>query len=57
MGGSIPESQWNLYYPYGFTNIDNGHTLGFLIGLLGAITVGLIFTGTVLYLLNRKKAD
>ena len=47
----------NLYYPYGFTNIDNGHTLGFLIGLLGAITVGLILTGTVLYLLNRKKAD
>ncbi len=57
VGGSIPESQWNLYYPYGFTNIDNGHTLGFLIGLLGAITVGLILTGTVLYLLNRKKAD
>ena len=55
IGGAIPEDQWSNYYPYGFTNIDNGHTLTFLIALLAGIAVGLLITGTVLFLLNRKK--
>ena len=55
LGGAIPEDQWNQYYPYGFTNIDNGHTLTFLIALLAGIAAGLTVTGFVLYLLNRKK--
>ncbi len=55
LGGAIPEDQWDKYYPYGFTNIDNGHTLTFLIALLAGIAVGLMITGLVLYLLNKKK--
>ena len=55
LGGAIPEAQWDQYYPYGFTNIDNGHTLTFLIGLLGGIAVGLVIIGFVFYSLNRKK--
>ena len=55
VGGAIPEDQWNQYYPYGFTNIDNGHTLTFLIALLAGIAAGLVITGFVLFLLNRKK--
>ncbi|MBO4604511.1 MAG: hypothetical protein J5657_04360 [Clostridiales bacterium] len=57
MGGAIPEDQWSNYYPYGFTNIDNGHTLTFLILLLAGIAVGLAITGTVFYLLNKKKSE
>lgn len=56
IGGAIPESEWDRYYPYGFTNIDDGKTLTFLIGLLGGIAAGLVITGTVFYFLNRKKS-
>ena len=55
IGGAIPESEWYRYYPYGFCNIDNGHTLTFLICLLAGIAVALILTGFVFYALNRKK--
>ena len=57
VGGSIPEAEWDRYYPYGFTNIDNGHTLTFLISLLAGIAAGLVITGFVFFSLNRKKKD
>ncbi|MBO7451049.1 MAG: hypothetical protein J6U54_11860 [Clostridiales bacterium] len=56
IGGAIPEEQWDRYYPYGFTNIDDGHTLTFLICLLAGIAVALVITGFVFYALNRKRA-
>ena len=55
-GGAIPEDQWFRYYPYGFCNIDDGHTLTFLICLLAGIAVALVLTGTVFYFLNKRKA-
>lgn len=55
-GGAIPEDQWRRYYPYGFCNIDDGHTLTFLICLLAGIAAALTVTGVVLYVLNRKKS-
>lgn len=45
MGGAIPANLWDFYYPYGFTNIDNGHSLAGLCKLLSGITVGLIVIG------------
>lgn len=57
VGGSIPEAEWYRYYPYGFTNIDNGHTLTFLISLLAGIAAGLVITGFVFFALNRKKKN
>lgn len=45
LGGSIPENLWGAYYPYGFTNIDNGHSLAGLIKMLAGILVGLIAIG------------
>ncbi len=54
-GGAIPEDLWPFYYPYGFTNIDNGHSLGFLLGLIAGIVVGLIGIGYALYFLKRNK--
>ena len=63
-GGAIPEAQWSYYYPYGFTNFDNGHSVGGLIGLLGGILVGLILIGFLFYVFNhfssadgKKKID
>lgn len=55
VGGHIPEEDWWLYYPYGFTNIDKSASLGGLIGLLGGILVGLIAIGIGLYFVNKRK--
>lgn len=49
MGGSIPQDRWDFYYPYGFTNFDNGHSLGGLIKILCFITIGLIAIGFAFY--------
>lgn len=48
-GGTIPESLWDAYYPYGFTNIDNGHSLTGLIRLLAIILVALVAIGYGFY--------
>ena len=56
-GGAIPEAEWPFYYPYGFTNVDNGHSLGGLIGLLAGILVGLILIGFLFYFLKKAKKD
>ena len=53
-GGTIPEALQSAYYPYGFTNLDAGHTLGGLIGLLAGILVGLLLIGALFVLINRK---
>lgn len=45
MGGVLPANLWDAYYPYGFTNIDNGHSLAGLIKLLAGILVGLLAIG------------
>lgn len=57
LGGRIPEESWPFYYPYGFTNIDNGKSLGFLIGLLSGILVGLVAIGYALYFLKKERQD
>ncbi len=54
-GGSIPQALWDSYYPYGFTNLDQGVSLGGLCGLLGGILVGLILCGYLVLLLRRRK--
>ena len=56
-GGSLPEALWNSYYPYGFTNFDNGHSLGGLIGLLAGILLGLILIGFLFLALKREKKN
>lgn len=56
-GGSIPEAKWDYYYPYGFTNFDNGATLGGLIGLLAGIAVGLILIGFLFWLFDKRVKD
>jgi hypothetical protein len=53
LGGSIPESEWDNYYPYGFTNIDKSASLGGLIGLLAGILVGLILIGFGYWAINK----
>lgn len=55
IGGPIPETDWWLYYPYGFTNIDKSASLGGLIGLLSGILVALIGIGIGLFFLNRGR--
>lgn len=52
-GGHIPASEWQYYYPYGFTNVDNGHSWGGLIGLLAGILVGLIVLGFIFWLIDK----
>ena len=52
-GGAIPEADWNAYYPYGFTNFDNGHTLTGLCGLLAGIMVGLIAIGFLFWVVDK----
>ncbi|MCR4562663.1 MAG: hypothetical protein K5694_05630 [Bacilli bacterium] len=52
-GNPLPQAIWADYYPYGFTNIDNGHSLGGLIGLLGGILVGLLIVGYAYYIWNH----
>jgi hypothetical protein len=49
----IAEADWANYYPYGFTNFDNGHSVGGLIGMLAGILVGLILIGYVFYALDK----
>lgn len=53
-GGKIPENLWDYYYPYGFTNFDNGATLGGLVGLLAIIAVALIAIGFVFYIFDKR---
>lgn len=53
-GGMIPEALWDYYYPYSFTNFDNGHSLGGLCGMLAGILVGLILIGFVYFVLDTK---
>ena len=52
-GNPLEAVKWDYYYPYGFTNIDNGHSLGGLIGLLGGILVGLLIVGYALYFFDK----
>ena len=54
LGGAISEEFWGQYYPYGFTNMDNGHSIGGLCGMLGGILVGLILIGYVYYIVDHK---
>lgn len=57
-GGALPEALWPYYYPYGFTNLDNGKSLGFLLGLGGGIMAAMIAIGFLFYFLKRaKKAE
>lgn len=45
MGGALPANLWDFYYPYGFTNFDNGHSLAGLCKMLAGILVGLVAIG------------
>ena len=56
-GGAIPEAEHALYYPYGFTNFDAGHSLGGLCGLLSGMLIGLILIGYLFFWVNRRKSD
>ena len=56
-GGTIPENIWDYYYPYGFTNVDNTSSYGFLIGLLAGILVALIAIGFVYYCFDKLERD
>lgn len=58
-GGAIPENLWGQYYPYGFTNIDNGHSLFGLIRLLVIILVVLLGIGYGFYFAKKdyKKSN
>ncbi len=56
-GGTIPENIWDYYYPYGFTNVDNTSSYGFLIGLLAGILVALIAIGFVYYCLDKLEKN
>lgn len=56
-GGEIPSGLWIRYYPYGFTNIDNGHTLKGLVILLCGIGVGLILFGLLFVLADKKSKE
>ena len=53
-GGAIPANLWDQYYPYGFTNIDNGHSLFGLIRLLAIILVALVAIGYVFYFAKKE---
>lgn len=53
--GAISSELWPMYYPYGFTNLDNGHSLGGLCGLLAGIMCGLVLIGYGLYFVKRTK--
>ncbi len=57
LGGFLPEDLWDFYYPYGFTNFDNGHSLVSLILLLAGILAGLIAVGFLFLALKREKKD
>lgn len=52
-GNSIPQIEWDNYYPYSFTNFDNGATLGGLCGLLAGICVGLILIGYIFWAADK----
>lgn len=56
-GGMIPEDIWDYYYPYGFTNVDNTSSYGFLIGLLAGILVALIAIGFLYYVIDKLEKD
>lgn len=45
LGGALPANLWDFYYPYGFTNFDNGHSLAGLCKILAGISVGLLLIG------------
>ena len=55
-GGAIPHDLWSQYYPYGFTNLDNGHSLKGLCLLFSAIGIGLILFGFLFLLLEKLKS-
>ena len=55
-GGSIPQDLWSQYYPYGFTNLDNGHSLKGLCLLFSAIGIGLAVFGFLFLLLEKLKS-
>lgn len=55
-GGSIPQSFWDNYYPYGFTNFDNGRSLKGLCLMLLGIGVGLVAFGFLFLLLEKLKS-
>lgn len=55
-GGSIPQDLWSQYYPYGFTNLDNGHSLKGLCLLFSAIGIGLVLFGFLFLLLEKLKS-
>lgn len=54
-GGIIPSAEWDKYYPYRFTNLDNGHSLKGLCLLLLGIGLGLIGIGYLIVLINSKR--
>ena len=56
-GGRIPESLWFRYYPYGFTNIDSGHSLKGLVILLCGIGAGLILFGLLFVFADKKSKE
>ncbi len=56
-GGQIPENIWDYYYPYGFTNVDNTSSYGFLIGLLAGILVALIAIGFLYYSIDKLERN
>lgn len=56
-GGMIPVAIQGDYYPYGFTNLDAGHSLGGLIRLLIIIGVSLIAVGYIFYFFKREKKN
>lgn len=52
-GGALPASLWDAYYPYGFTNVDNGHSLAGLIRLLVIIMFALLAIGYGFYFAKK----
>lgn len=55
-GGAIPQDLWSQYYPYGFTNLDNGRSLKGLCLLFLGIGIGLAVFGFLFLLLGKLKA-
>jgi hypothetical protein len=52
-GTAIAEAEWANYYPYNFTNFDNGHSVGGLVGMLAGILVGLLLIAYLFYALDK----
>ena len=55
-GGAIPQNLWGQYYPYGFTNLDNGRSLKGLCLLFLGIGIGLILFGFLFLFLEKLKS-